>query len=177
MKNFVSIYHPEMNYFFLRLQKALGNLPENPRPECEGFYFADFDPQKGLTAEEIGEAVAEKKSKYLHFACKKATEVLRYKAKRSKEFADDKAERYAGSFASSYGCTGISGHDSMIDEAIAVLCEATKHVIRVNDSTNAFLASDEFFRSLRAIALTWSENYVPDNKWVDIIANLMADQQ
>jgi hypothetical protein len=177
---FVSKLHPEMNPFLSRLQNVLENLPENPKPSCEGFYLSYFNSKKGtLVSEKIGMIPDEKEFKYLHFACKKVTQTLREGATRSKQFENNDLEQYPGAFAidtsSGTFCAGVSGYESMIDEAISALWLIAKKIISEHDGSVAddFTYKPEFFHKIKFEAKEIQDMYAPDNKWISIIADLM----
>jgi len=187
---FESKLHPEINPFLARLQKALENLPNNPKPECEGFYLANYDSKNDtLTNEKIGSVPSEKKSKYRHFASKKVTLTLLYKVARSKEIENGGFEETCpqGSFTffaeSEISCTGVSGHTSPIDEAISVLHELVKNLIRHHESspreteTTDYVDSKVFYEELHFEAKKAQEICAPENGWISALAFIMADGQ
>lgn len=179
-KDFVSKQHPLMNPFLQHLQTVLESLINNPKPECEGFYLAYFNPRKNLLiAEKIGFVPLEKEYKYLCIACKKATQTIYLKKIRSKEFENDKLEQYQGGFViytlDGPFSAGVSGHDSAIDEAISILWLIAKKIIRESDATYAFVASRKFYTLIKHEATNIQSEYAPDNKWINIIAEMMEN--
>ena len=185
---FESKVHPEMNPFFSRLQKALENLPNNPKPECKGFCLADYNSYNDiLTNEKIGLVPDEKKSKYRHLASKKVTLTLLYNVSRSKEIEDGNFEETCpqGSFnlfsRSRFSCTGVSAHVSPIDEAISMLHELAKVLIRKHVSSIStveivdYVNSDAFYQSLLFETLRAQKLYSLEHEWAAIIAELMTE--
>lgn len=176
--DFISRRQPLMNNFLFQLEQTLANLPNNPKPTCKGFYLADYDPTtKELLVEKVGSVPPEKDLKYLHYATKKVTQTLLFGATRSKEFENNDLEQYPGGFAlktslGTYG-TGVSGHESMIDEAISVLWQVAKKIIRESDASNAFVASKRFYSKITSEAEEIQRTLAPDNKWIAIIAKMM----
>ena len=118
---FFSHKHKRSNTFWENLQQALTDLPGDPKPACEGFYFADYNEITGFTLEMIGEIPVEKRPKYMYFASKKVLQCMYLNAERSQEFADETKEQYPGGVNIKGYAAGVSGHDSLIDEAISVL--------------------------------------------------------
>ncbi|MFA6523929.1 MAG: hypothetical protein WC264_01255 [Candidatus Paceibacterota bacterium] len=178
---FSSKAHPLMNSFLVYLQQALENLPNNPKPMCEGFYLAYYNPKKNtLITEKIGTVPAEKDFKYLHFACKKVTQTLQKNAIRSKNFENNDLEQYPGAFAiktpSGTFCAGVSGHESMVDEAISILWLIAKKLIsNENKDSNIelFVVSNMFRSLIKYEAYRIQKEFVPDNKWISVIASLI----
>jgi len=167
-----------MNPFLFILEYALENLPNNPKSACKGFYLAYYNPKKNtLVAEKIGIVPAEKDLKYLNLACKKVTQTLLNNSVRSKDFENNDLEQYPGAFAintpSGTFCAGVSGHDSMVDEAISILWLLAKKIISENSSIPVFTGSQEFCSLLRAEAYCMQETMAPDNKWIGMIAELI----
>lgn len=179
--NFVSKHHPLMNPFLLRLQKALENLPNNPKPSCEGFYLADWDSKEEvLIVEKFGDVPHEKDYKYLHFAAKKATQVLYLKKYRSLEFANDSLEQYPGGviIGSGLNSSGTSGHESMVDEAISFLWSIARRLIKRYDgleSLDVICKSRPFFYQILSDAEIIHEELAPDNQWIVKIASMMTE--
>ena len=176
--NFKSELHPEMNSFLVRLQKALENLPNNPKPECEGFYLAYYNALKNtLTVEKIGIVSVIKEFKYLQFACKKLTQTLFFGAMRSKEFENNDLEQYPGSFIinTEFGPFGVavSGHDSMIDEAISVLWLIAKRIIEQNLKHKGYRIED-FLYDISIEAKRIQKEFAPDNEWISKISIQMV---
>ncbi|KKQ35537.1 MAG: hypothetical protein US50_C0012G0002 [Candidatus Nomurabacteria bacterium GW2011_GWB1_37_5] len=169
---FESKVHLKMNWFLGRLKNALKNLPDNPKPSCTGFYLCDYDHDTGLLiAEQIGIIPEEKKAKYFQFAIKKVMQTLSFGKTRSKEFENNALEQYPGAIKLYLNCAGVSGHDSMVDEAISVLWLITKELQgRVYDDDNY-----EFWLEVFGISLNIQKELVPDNKWISIIAKLITD--
>lgn len=165
---FESALHSNMNEFLMRLEVALGNLPNNPKPECKGFYLAYYDREK-LTVEKIGDVPAEKEFKYLKFAVKKVMQTLEFKKIRSKEFADDALGQYPGAIALTNGCAGVSGHESMVDEAISALWLIYINSVWSIQKENHW---EVFLETARIIEATTAS----DNKWISIIAELIEVQ-
>ena len=183
---FISREYPLMNSFLSRLQFALENLPDNPKPQCEGFYLCFFDPKgQKMTNERIGYVPPEKEEKYCHLAFKKAYDTFYFKTTRSKDFADDDLERYAGGFRfrtslekSLY--TGTSAHESMVDEAISALWPLGMTILdeyEDKDFVDVYASSDLFFQKIAIEASQLQEDLLPDNKWVKIISELMHRQK
>lgn len=181
-KFFISKEHPLMNPFLSRLKFALANLPNNPKPECAGFYLCFFDPQKGkMTNERIGDVLHEKETKYSRLAFKKAFDTFYFKTTRSKDFADDDLERYAGGFRLKKDSgedlyVGVSGHESMIDEAISALWLLGKNLLDEYEDkgfVDIYASSDLFFQKIAIEANQLQNDFLPDNKWIKIISELM----
>lgn len=182
MKPLISKVHPELNNFFQRLEKALNNLPDNPKPQCEGFFNAYYYNSTGITTcEPFGEIPPEKWFKYNYFAQKKCAQVQYLNKKnakcyRSKDFAmdDETLELFTGGVKMADDSSGTSGHDSMIDEAISAqrLIASTLQLIH----GPIFLTSHEFGIRLQSHSRDFRKRFAPDNKWVSIIADLIADQ-
>lgn len=177
---FKSVSYPEMNYFWERLQKALDNNVDNPKPSCEGFYLAYWNPKKcKMVVEKIGIVPKEKEYKYLNFAAKKLSQTLQFGAVRSKEFEDNEKEQYPGSFTitTDDGIFGaaVSGHDSAIDEAISCLWLAGKQILSELAVTSskegkkammAFADSDFFFELIQKRSFELKQIFAPDNEWI-----------
>ncbi len=190
----ISKVHPEMNNFFLRLERALQNLPNNPKPECKGFYLAFYDGQTGITTcEPLGFIPEEKRFKYNYFAQKKCAQTLYLNKRRSKAFAKDKLEQYAGGIRCDYvpankenvvkgkiiDCAGVSGHESMVDEAIAALFIIARriNIIHSDGSTGStFMETSIFANHLLTMANVQRNGIAPDNHWITIIAELIVEQ-
>lgn len=163
---FKSQFHPEMNEFLFLLQEALDRLPNNPKPQCKGFYLCDYDASSdALTVERIGDVPIEKYKKYFKFAMKKVTQTLEFGAVRSKEFENDKLEQYPGGVSFANGATGISGHESMIDEAGSILWRIHK--------INAITRDLNYWITFPDRVNNMNDSIAPDNKWVMILANLI----
>lgn len=176
--NFFSKQYPEMNHFLSYLEKALENLPDNPKPACQGFYLAYYNPKKNkLVAEKIGTVPVEKEFKYLNFACKKATQTLLLNAVRSKDFENNDLEQYPGAFViktpAGPFCAGVSGHESMIDEAISALWLIAKKIESESVSTHVTGSTRMFYSQLRIEAERAQRESASDNKWISVIAGLM----
>ncbi len=113
--------HPEENSFWEYLQEALAQLPNNPKPDCHGFYFAEYNHQTGiLRAEKIGSIPEEKELKLLYFVTTKVTEALYSPKNRSEIISSGDFKKLRGVCINGH-CAGISNHHSLIDEAIATL--------------------------------------------------------
>ncbi len=160
--------------FWERLQKALENLPGNPKPDCKGFYFAWYCHKTNkMVCEKIGFIHPDKKFKYMHFSSKKVTQTLLFKKIRSKEFENNELEQYPGGIDILNGCAGTSGHDSMIDEAISVLFLIADSFVALYGYP--FLNTEEFYEKLNKTAIKIEERYAPDNRWISFISTLMEE--
>ncbi len=154
-----------MNEFLRRLEIALTNLPGNPKPSCKGFYIAYYDRhKKATTAEKIGFVPDSKDFQYLHFSLKKATQTLFLNKIRSKDFENSDLEQYAGGVQLANGCAGVSGHDPLVDEAIAILWLTHKEFIFNYGTPNVFTI-------LSKAAMLIEYTVASDNTWVGIIAD------
>ncbi len=181
--NFISeLLHPEMNHFLWRLQYALENLPNNPKPSCEGFYLAYYNPWKStLVTEKFGYVPQDKDFKYMHFAGKKVTQTLLFGAKRSKDFENNDLEQYPGAITMNgldsdlIFCAGVSGHDSMVDEAISALWLVAKQFMAENFRSGMLIShsNDKFFFYLKERAEEMQKRVAPDNSWIVPIAEIM----
>lgn len=161
-----------MDPFWERLQKVLENLPGNPKPTCEGFFFAWYSfPLKRMIVEQIGIVPSDKKFKYLHFATKKVTQTLLFGKTRSKEFENNDLEQYPGGIKLYDGCAGTSGHESMVDEAISTLFLIAEYF--TTRYSPRFIEQKEFWVKLNDFAQENQKMHAPDNKWIGIIAELM----
>lgn len=197
---FFSTIHPEMNLFWARLERALKDLPNNPKPSCEGFYVCDYNFLSNiLNTEKIGVVPVMKEDKYRYFASKKVAETLYREKMLSRNFAENNEdlERFTGAFClwlnspPNFGtgeyrndalemspgslslgirCVGISGHDSMVDEAIAVLFLAA---FGQRDNPLPF-EHPNFWNYLYLKVLDFSKKNIPDNKWIGVIASEMS---
>ncbi len=155
----------------MRLEIALKNLPDNPKPQCKGFYLAYYYKYGDtLTVEKIGDVPVEKQMKYFQFAVKKVMQTLSFGKIRSKEFENDTLEQYPGAITLINGCAGVSGHESMIDEAISTLWLIAIHN---SGSMSNFNNWEVFLETARIIG----ESVAPDNKFIPIIAKLMTEQK
>lgn len=156
-----------MDEFLRRLEIALSNLPGNPKPSCKGFYLSDTEMgEAGLVTEKIGIVPAEKDEKYLQFSKKKVLQTIEFKAIRSKEFEDYVKEQYPGAIQWEYGCTGVSGHDALVDEAISALWRIHRSFIRD-------FGTPTLFSTFSRKAAQFENKYTPDNTWVSLIAERM----
>lgn len=171
-------------FFWERLLLALENLPDNPKPNCKGFYSAEYcKVNKIMTVEKIGFVPAEKDFKYLHLAAKKATQTLLFGKVRSKEFENSDLEQYAGGVNIYEGSNGTSGHDAIIDEAISAIRLTTIHLFKEEGwelgpsdfIDNTFTETSFFLHLLVIKAGATMDKFMPDNKWVIKIALLMED--
>jgi len=179
----ISKNDPMMNSFLFHLKYALENVLNNPKPLCEGFYLAYYDEKKdSTTIEKIGVVPEDKKSKYRHFASKKVTQTLLFGANRSKDFEDNNLEQYPGAiklhdrYEKLIACAGVSGHDSMIDEAISALWLLGKRILdEERDCNNAYASSPRFFGKLKYEAVQFQAQYALDNQWIVEIVEIMAN--
>ncbi|MFZ4648811.1 MAG: hypothetical protein ACOYMB_04275 [Patescibacteria group bacterium] len=172
-KAFVSVMNPKMNGFLSILEKALEQLPNNPKPICEGFYLTEHDCTENITIiEEIGYVPKEKDSKYRHFSAKKVTQTLFFQKMRSKEFENEELEQYPGAVKYRNWCVGVSGHESMIDEAISTLWAIAK-TVREGKWSEDFSIRD--YGVIKEMAELFQLNYAPDNQWITIIVRLMEN--
>ncbi len=168
-QTYVSKSFPEMNEFLRRLEIALQDLPGNPKPSCTGFYLSYFDKDKEfLSTEKIGFVSVEKDEKYWSFAIKKVIQTLYYKKTRSKDFENSDKEQYPGGIQLESGCAGVSGHDSLVDEAIALLWLIHCEFIRDCGLKNQF-------GTLLKHAYQLENTIAPDNTWIAFIAERMIN--
>ena len=182
MKQLVSKIHPEMNNFFLRLEKALNVLPDNPKPQCEGFFIAYYDNITGITTcEPLGEIPSEKWFKYNYFAQKKCAQVqylnkMNRKYYRSADFAenDEALELFPGGVKIGDDSSGTSGHHSKVDEAISALRLLATPLQRIHGST--YLNSSIFGSQLQIHAHDFRKRFAQDNNFIAVLSNLIAMQ-
>ncbi len=172
---FESKQFPLLNDFLFRLQGVLKNIPNNPKSSCEGFYLTDYDSERGgLISEKIGFVPAEKDSKYLYLSSKKVAQTLYLGKNRSKDFENTDLEQYPGGIIFRYTPdvfgAGVSGHDSMIDEAIAILWSIVRRLIKLNGFDQSFATKIKFYRLVVMEARQVQATLTPDNEWVVIIA-------
>ena len=166
---FYSTKQPRTKTFWENMQQALTDLPGDPKPECEGFYIATYDEFIGLTLEAIGYIPEEKKNKYMYFATKKVLQCMYKNATHSQEFADEKLDQFPGGvFIDEFGA-GVSGHDPLIDEAIAVLW------LFSNQPTLSKVQHENPWQQLYDDAMDWQRKHAYDNPWIEIIAKRMVD--
>ncbi len=174
---FVSKFHPEMNPFLTRLEKALENLPNNPKPACEGFFITEFDFQAlTLTTEKIGYVPREKQEKYFKFSLKKVIQTLHFGKIRSKDFEDDKLEQYPGAIKVENDCAGVSAHESMVDEAISLIWQTIKDVFILHDSEPSAMHNRNFWQVFRSVAQVNQQRLAPDNIWVIPLSELLVSE-
>ncbi len=147
-----------LNALNAKILAALVAMKNNPKPTCEGFYVFHYsqprrDKDPIITLFKVGVVPEEKQSKYQYFATKKAMESAYRKSPLSRNFAEDDIdkERYPGgifrSLQYSLKAIGVSGHDSMVDEALALIYHHAENAFRhvteraANESWNVnFLA-------------------------------------
>lgn len=179
MNTFKSEFQPGMNFFLERLQIALENLPDNPKPDCKGFYLCEYlGYNRSIRTEKIGTIPISKNAKYLHFSTKKVTQTIFFDKQRSAEFENNALEQYRGAIKLDEDCTGVSGHDSWIDEAISGLWLITKYFLHRKWNLGMIEREPQkFWNKFKEAAREFSENDAPDNKWIVIIADLMAEQK
>ncbi len=150
-----------LDAFNAKVLLALKNLPNNPKPQCEGFIVHDIVKYKNSinlieNTFQVGIVPNEKRTKYQYFANKKAMETRYRRTPLSRNFAeaDVEKERYPGGIFRDMDdiekAIGVSGHDSMVDEALALIyhyaenafCHVTQKEWNVSFSQN-FLARIE----------------------------------
>ena len=174
MEKITSKVRPSMNIFFERLRLALQNLPNNPKPECGGFCLAFYKEDTGVTTcESLGFIPDDKKFKYNYYAQKKCAQTLFLKKNRSKEFEHKNLEQFPGGIKIGKDCAGVSGHDSMVDEAIAAVFIFAYNFQQVYGESA--LKSEHFSKYLLQKALVL-KSAMPDNQWPGIIVELIAAQ-
>ena len=166
---FYSRKHPVTNTFWENVQQALTDLPGDPKPACKGFYFAEYDPLNGLSIEAIGEIPEDKKFKYMYFATKKVLQTLYKGTSRSQEFMNKKMDQYIGGvIINGYGA-GISGHDSLIDEALSVLW------LHANKPQLSIIQHENPWEQMCLNAMEWQRTQAYKNPWIEIIGKRMIN--
>lgn len=173
---FYSILHPQMNIFLQRLEVALEQMPNNPKPQCKGFYLTFFNKETNyLTTEKIGIVPTEKNDKYFRFSLKKVLQTMEKGETLSRNFENDKLEQYPGAVNFQLGCTGISGHESMVDEAGSALWPIAFNLQQNygNDFFQNMKKSEPIFMSF---VESVSRSVTIDNPWVMTLGGLIAKQ-
>lgn len=154
--------------FALRADIALGEIPNNPKPRCEGFYLT-WKTDDGLTTERVGYVPIENQSKYFSLSRKKVLDMRSFGVNRSKDCANPEFQRYQGGIIFCEKPAGVSAHIPEIDEAFALLWLICQKTARTEDPKTAIFWED--FVSLAEI----EGNSISDNPWISVIANLMAN--
>ncbi len=132
-----------LNALNAKILAALLAMKNNPKPSCEGFYVCHYSQSKSKKGKDpviilfkVGVVPEEKQSKYQYFATKKAMESLYKRSQLSRNFAEDDIdkERYPGgifrNLQSFLKAIGVSGHDSMVDEALALIYHHAENAFR-----------------------------------------------
>ncbi len=170
-----SIY-PEMNPFLLLLGQVLKNLPNNPKPACAGFCLTYFDYIKEtIVSERIGNVPPEKEYKYFFLSTKKVTQTLLLGKNRSKDFQNKKLEQYPGAIRLFDNCAGVSGHDSMVDEATAALWLIVINYL-FSAKTIKPMEEEEFWTKVASTAKFVQTSVAPDNNWIYIMGEMLKNE-
>jgi len=191
---FISALYPEMNPFLRRLELALNNLPNDPKPNwCGGFMLAYYDSTRGFmgsdfefhpqitSIEQIGTIPQEKRDKYRFYAGIKCCGVLYKGVSKSDGFwyyddceSNQPLQMPRDGVEIKGDATGVSAHHSMVDEAIGILWDTSRKLYREVKTPQPF-QHDEFFKHIKITANEVTKSYYEDNTWVDVIANLMIN--
>ena len=167
---FFSRKHPQTNPFWENLQQAITDLPNDPKPDCEGFYFANWNMEtKELTTEAIGIIPENKLLKYLYFATKKVMQTVLFGRTRSAEFKNENLDQYIGGVCICGHAAGVSGHDSLIDEAIAILW------LYFHKSDLWQITDPDPWKQMLLNAQTFQNEQAKDNVWITIIGERMLN--
>jgi hypothetical protein len=172
--SFKSVNFPEMDPFLYIMEKAINNLLGDKK--YNGFCVAYYDSAKEtIVAEKIGKMNSKKTLKCFYLSAKKVVETMIFGAKRSKDFEDKKIERFSGAVCLYENCAGVTGQDSMLNEAIAVSWLIAKDYL-VNCQMVRPVKSEIFWRELSETAKYVEKHTTPDNGWVSAFADLLYRQ-
>jgi hypothetical protein len=179
MKLFNSADSVNLFFFVDKMWKIIQDLSDNPKPECTGFYLTHYDYDECISEQVLFyEVPKEKVYKYLYFSNKKTYQPMHEGVLLSRDIADEKLDQYPGGvniapcdvlhLMNIGGSVGISGHESMVDEAMSALILAAKNSLwkirrARSHCTNLFKKEFwiQFEKELNTINAT-----VPNNPWI-----------